>query len=144
MSHLEYRPGVLRGQAIAGSVNASRERFGWPFCPQSEAGVRFAAAGLQHDERHVTARRQGAQRLPARRPQSGRDPSRALAYIGEGGILELQGDRWTVTQDYASSSAFTAADVLAGRNANGRRDWRDKAGRGLKAIQAELVAVDDG
>lgn len=63
--------------------------------------------------------------------------------LREGGILELQGDRYVVTQDYVFNSPSTAAGVLAGRNANGRREWKDAAGKELKEIQAEQLAGAD-
>ena len=61
MSHQEYRPRTLGGQAIAGSVNASRKR-GWSFCPKKEAGVRFAAPDLELKDRRLLRHSQGDSR----------------------------------------------------------------------------------
>ena len=61
----------------------------------------------------------------------------------DGGIFELQANGYVVTQDYVFNSPSTAAGVMAGRNANGRREWKDKSGKELKVIQAEQLALDD-
>jgi hypothetical protein len=61
----------------------------------------------------------------------------------DGGILDLQGDQYVVTQDHVFNSPSTAAAVMAGRSANGRREWKDGSGKELKAIQAEQLAGAD-
>jgi hypothetical protein len=61
----------------------------------------------------------------------------------DGGILDLQGGQYVVTQDYVFNSPSTAAAVMAGRSANGRREWKDGSGKELKVIQAEQLALDD-
>jgi hypothetical protein len=53
----------------------------------------------------------------------------------EQGVLEDDGDTYRLSQDYTFNSPSTAAGVLLGRPANGRVDWKDAAGRTLKAIQ---------
>ena len=58
MSHQDYRPRTLGGQAIARSVNALREP-GSSFWPKKEAGVRCAAPSFELKDRHVAAQRQG-------------------------------------------------------------------------------------
>src|SRR5665647_2856253 len=59
--------GVSTGGAPRSSDCRKRQRvegagLGWPFCLQRGAGVRFTVPGLDHDERHVTAHRQGTRR----------------------------------------------------------------------------------
>ena len=52
------------------------------------------------------------------------------------GVLARNGAAFKFTQDYVFSSPSTAAAVVLGRSANGRIEWKDKAGRVLKDIQA--------
>jgi hypothetical protein len=51
------------------------------------------------------------------------------------GVLVPAADGFTLSQDYTFSSPSTAAGVLLGRSANGRIEWKTKAGRTLKDIQ---------
>lgn len=55
------------------------------------------------------------------------------------GILQQDGGAYVLTQDYEFNSPSTAAGVMAGRSANGRREWRDKDGHTLKELQAQAV-----
>jgi hypothetical protein len=55
----------------------------------------------------------------------------------ENGVLADGGDIYVFTQDYPFTSPSTAADVLLGRSANGRTEWRDSKGRTLKEIQEQ-------
>ena len=56
------------------------------------------------------------------------------------GVLEVAGDRYELVQDFEFSSPSLAASVLLGRSSNGRVEWKDAAGRTLKAIQeAEIM-----
>lgn len=59
------------------------------------------------------------------------------------GVLELQGERYVFTQDYAFDSPSGAAQVIQGRTANGRIDWKDEQGTTLKQIQ-EMGDVPSG
>lgn len=56
------------------------------------------------------------------------------------GVLQRQGDHFRFAQDYVFSSPSTAAAVVLGRSANGRIEWKDGAGRTLKARQEQLAA----
>jgi hypothetical protein len=55
------------------------------------------------------------------------------------GILVADGDRLVLTQDYAFDSPSSAAGVLLGRAANGRKEWKDSRGNSLKQLQAEAI-----
>ena len=50
-------------------------------------------------------------------------------------VLTIQGDRYTLTQDYVFNSPSVAASILLGRNANGRIEWKDQSGKTLKELQ---------
>lgn len=58
------------------------------------------------------------------------------------GVLVPEGPHYRFTQDYDLSSPSTAAAVVLGRIANGRIEWKDAAGKTLKAIQ-EAEAVQE-
>lgn len=53
----------------------------------------------------------------------------------DAGVIAARGDQLVMTQDYVFGSPSTAAGVVLGRSANGRIEWKDKAGRTLKEIQ---------
>ena len=57
----------------------------------------------------------------------------------ESGVLQKEDTCFRFGQDYSFSSPSTAADVVMGRSANGRIEWKDKTGRTLKAIQESLA-----
>jgi hypothetical protein len=46
-------------------------------------------------------------------------------------------DYYTFTRDYVFPSPSSAAGVVLGRSANGRTEWKNKAGKTLKEIQTE-------
>ncbi|MDZ7801667.1 MAG: GIY-YIG nuclease family protein [Trueperaceae bacterium] len=50
-------------------------------------------------------------------------------------VLVTDGDSLLFAQDYRFTSPSTAAGVLVGGNANGRRAWKDARGRTLKELQ---------
>jgi hypothetical protein len=50
-------------------------------------------------------------------------------------VLRVEGEQYVFVQDYAFQSPSTAAAVTLGRNANGRVEWKDGAGRTLKTLQ---------
>jgi hypothetical protein len=50
-------------------------------------------------------------------------------------VLQVEGEQYVFVQDYAFQSPSTAAAVTLGRNANGRVEWKDGAGRTLKTLQ---------
>lgn len=52
-------------------------------------------------------------------------------------VLEEDGAALVFTQDFRFNSPSTAAGVLVGGSANGRRAWKDARGRTLKALQEE-------
>lgn len=51
------------------------------------------------------------------------------------GVLVRVGDRYLFEQDYTFDSPSAAAQVIQGRTANGRVDWKDQAGTTLKELQ---------
>ena len=53
------------------------------------------------------------------------------------GVMVVQGNTYSFTQDYTFSSPSTAASVVLGRSANGRAEWKDAPGFSLKALQAD-------
>jgi hypothetical protein len=57
------------------------------------------------------------------------------------GVLAVDGDRLPFKQDYRFSSPSTAAGVLVGGAANGRKAWRSADGRMLKEIQAARASA---
>jgi hypothetical protein len=58
------------------------------------------------------------------------------------GVLVVDGEHLRLTQDYLFSSPSNAAMVLLGRTANGRIEWKTKAGVTLKELQEQ--AIDRG
>lgn len=60
------------------------------------------------------------------------------------GVMLKEGGSYRFTQDYVFSSPSTAADVVLGRSANGRIEWRDATGRTLKDIQTFDSKAEEG
>ena len=61
----------------------------------------------------------------------------------EQGVISASGNVNVFNQDYVFNSSSTAAGVIQGRTANGRRDWRNKEGKTLREIQ-EAAAEEQG
>jgi hypothetical protein len=59
------------------------------------------------------------------------------------GIVVPQGAVYVFTQDQPFKSLSTAAAVVQGRSANGRDDWKNKAGVSLKKLQEATEAKPD-
>lgn len=57
--------------------------------------------------------------------------------LRERGVLAEAGESLIFTQDFRFSSASTAAGVLVGGSANGRRAWKDSQGKTLKQLQSQ-------
>ncbi len=57
--------------------------------------------------------------------------------LAEEGVITTDGQPWKLAQDYPFNSPSTAAGVVLGRSANGRKEWKDAAGRTLRQIQEE-------
>lgn len=55
-------------------------------------------------------------------------------WIGNG-VLVADNGRYQFTQDYTFSAPSTAADVVLGRSANGRVEWKALDKRTLKVLQ---------
>lgn len=55
--------------------------------------------------------------------------------LRERGVLAVEGTSLVFTQDFRFSSPSTAAGVLVGGSANGRRSWKDERGVTLKELQ---------
>jgi hypothetical protein len=51
------------------------------------------------------------------------------------GVLAVQGEQLVFAEDCLFASPSTAAAVVLGREANGRTEWIDAAGRTLRQIQ---------
>ncbi len=57
------------------------------------------------------------------------------AQLLNNGVLTEEKDSLRFTQDYAFTSPSVAAQVVLGRSANGRNDWKDASGTTLKQLQ---------
>jgi hypothetical protein len=55
------------------------------------------------------------------------------------GVIVENGSHYVFTQDQVFQSPSAAAGVVEGRSANGRLDWKDKAGKTLKELQEEAA-----
>jgi len=53
----------------------------------------------------------------------------------EQGVISASGNAYVFNQDYVFNSSSTAAGVIQGRTANGRKDWKNKEGKTLREIQ---------
>ena len=53
----------------------------------------------------------------------------------EQGVISANGNANVFNQDYVFNSSSTAAGVIQGRTANGRKDWKNKEGKTLRDIQ---------
>ena len=53
----------------------------------------------------------------------------------ESGVLVEDKEVYRFSQDYAFSSPTLAAQIVLGRSANGRTEWKDSSGKTLKALQ---------
>jgi hypothetical protein len=60
----------------------------------------------------------------------------------EQGVISANGNAYVFNQDYVFNSSSTAAGVVQGRTANGRKDWKNKEGKTLREIQ-EAAANDE-
>jgi hypothetical protein len=61
----------------------------------------------------------------------------------EQGVISANGNGYVFNQDYVFNSSSTAAGVIQGRTANGRKDWKNKEGKTLREIQ-EAAAQSEG
>jgi hypothetical protein len=53
----------------------------------------------------------------------------------EQGVISANGNAYVFNQDYVFNSSSTAAGVVQGRTANGRKDWKNKECKTLREIQ---------
>jgi len=56
------------------------------------------------------------------------------------GVLAEDKDKLRFTQDYTFTSPSLDAQVVLGRSANGRIDWKDANGKTLKDLQEAQAA----
>ena len=61
----------------------------------------------------------------------------------EQGVVQPEGDHFTFGEDYVFSSPSTAAAVVQGGNANGRKDWKTEKGVTLKELQEAAARNED-
>jgi len=59
------------------------------------------------------------------------------------GALVSDGSAYRLTEDTLFKSPSAAAATLLSRNANGRKEWKDKDGVSLKEHQAAAAGVDE-
>jgi hypothetical protein len=86
----------------------------------------------------------GAKARVAETASIGSGFTKQRAHLVETGLLRLDGDVYTLTEDTLFTSPSTAACVLLGRQSNGRVEWKDAAGVTLKERQANAAASADG
>ena len=65
---------------------------------------------------------------------------RSAKQLVANGVLAEEKGRYRFTQDYTFSSPSLAAQVVLGRSANGRTEWKDPTGKTLKALQEAEAA----
>ena len=58
----------------------------------------------------------------------------------EQGVISAKDNAYAFNEDYVFNSSSTAAGVIQGRTANGRRDWKNKEGKTLREIQEVAAA----
>ena len=63
-------------------------------------------------------------------------------FLAQGVIVE-DGSHFVFTQDQVFNSPSTAAGVIQGRTANGRKDWRNSEGKTLKELQEAAAKEGD-
>ena len=56
------------------------------------------------------------------------------------GVLVQKNEAYVFTDDYSFTSPSLASGIILGRNANGRKEWKDNAGKSLNDIAAEPAA----
>ena len=79
------------------------------------------------------------QAVPSRRSSI----TERLSAMHEAGLLVAENDdQWKLVSDHVFSSPSTAADVVLGRNANGRTRWKTADGTTLKEIQEQALTDD--
>ena len=61
----------------------------------------------------------------------------------EQGVFSKEGGAYRLLKDHLFSSPTSAAAALLGRNANGRTEWKDADGIGLKDYQSADAALDE-
>jgi hypothetical protein len=59
------------------------------------------------------------------------------------GVIVDNGSHYLFTQDQVFNSPSTAAGVIQGRSANGRKDWRNSGGKTLKELQEAATERGD-
>jgi len=57
------------------------------------------------------------------------------------GVISTSGNAYIFNQDYVFKSPSTAAGVIQGRPANGRKDWKNSVGKSLRKLQEESAAA---
>jgi len=55
------------------------------------------------------------------------------------GVLKAENGSLVFSQDYEFNSPSTAAEVVLGRSANGRIEWKNDQGKSIKVLDAEAV-----
>lgn len=61
----------------------------------------------------------------------------------EQGVISANGGAYVFNQDYVFNSSSTAAGVIQGRTANGRKDWKNKEGKTLREIQEAAAEIQE-
>lgn len=62
----------------------------------------------------------------------------------EQGVICPSGNAYVFNVDYVFNSPSTAAGVIQGRTANGRKDWKNQAGKTLREIQEATAGRQGG
>lgn len=96
------------------------------------------AEGYESSEGFVVMK--GSQVAVGERPSIHGFLKELRAALVKEGVLQLNGQAYTLTQDYNFASPSTAAGVLVGGAANGREMWKTKEGKTLKQVQESSTA----
>ena len=85
--------------------------------------------------------------MPARRettPSLAAGPRKLRERLVADGVLIEDAVGYVLSRDYVFSAPSAAAQVLLGRSANGRLDWKDEDGRSLNDIHDAALARPGG
>ena len=93
----------------------------------------FVATGFESSQGFVV--KTGSQAAGETAPSYPNSVAKFRDELIANGVLVMTGEGFVFTQDYVFTSPSYAADIVLGRNANGRTEWKDSTGRTLKDIQ---------
>lgn len=98
----------------------------------------FIATGFESSQGFVV--KSGSQAAGETAPSYPASVAKFREELIANGVLAKNNEGYVFTQDYVFTSPSYAADIVLGRNANGRTEWKDNRGRTLKEIQMTEAA----